>query len=274
MRSFARNRGMEPEFLAQYRQNDKTWNDISRNDYTKLRSKLHGIFAGLCAYCEAKASSRDLGLQPTIDHFKPRNPNKGDFGKESTFCWKNLMYCCSECQKIKGNKWPGTENPTEYDKTSRELTTLASESGWDYTPPTMRDGYISPDSITSGSYQEFFMLNEDGDITPNHNVDDTSKSRALRTIVDFDLNRRTFYRNIHLAHIFYAIQKMPKRRRNDAWRSYGTPSYEDQKRMLDPRVEFPSHIYYAHSQGWTNSYDNLPEKVKRNVDILMCSDLR
>ena len=54
-----------------------------------------------CAYCGKKESE---GVRLELDHFIPRNPKKGPPGLDNV---SNLVACCPECNRRKGNQDPG-----------------------------------------------------------------------------------------------------------------------------------------------------------------------
>ena len=103
--------------LESYRRSNARWNDLAdgqnpqaKRDYHALRSRLHGEFSGLCAFCERPVPRQ--GQPGPVEHFRPRNPDTSSqgshFGADLTFDWLNLMYACPECQREKRNNWPGT----------------------------------------------------------------------------------------------------------------------------------------------------------------------
>ena len=259
----------EPNFLSAYRVDSKSWDDLVANNdhYRELIKKLHGIFAGLCAYCEIRAGAGDWKVEFSIDHFRPRNPGNGHFEKDVTFDWANLMYCCTRCQKQKDNKWPGTESDVQYCQLLPLLRDIAAQDGWAYTAPSIDEGYVDGASSTSDSEVQFFAFDGKGRIIPNVDLlDDGQKSRALRTIYDIDLNGVEYYRAVHLANIFFHIGNLPRRRRTNEWGKYSDASFQNKKNLKDPPLEFPSYINYAWQQGWVRNKDSLPGAIKSLVD--------
>jgi len=68
-----------------------------KDDIQRLRI-LHHYRCGYCGVHE-----EDIGSQLEIDHFHP-------ISHGGTDKFANLVYCCTVCNRIKGNFWP-TENP-------------------------------------------------------------------------------------------------------------------------------------------------------------------
>jgi hypothetical protein len=56
-----------------------------------------------CGYCGVR--EEEAGSELEIDHFRPRSVGGGD---ES----ENLVYCCTACNRLKGDFWPVSEPPT------------------------------------------------------------------------------------------------------------------------------------------------------------------
>ncbi len=73
--------------------------NIKRN--SQFKSYLRIDFRYCCAYCH-----RSEGLLPIsffgVEHFRP----KAKF-KSLQYRYSNLLYACNDCNRVKGEKWPG-----------------------------------------------------------------------------------------------------------------------------------------------------------------------
>ena len=72
-------------------------------------SEIHGVFYGLCAYCEKRTRG-------TVDHFQPKSKFP-----ELVYEWSNWVMACYECNQAKGDKWPdnGYVDPCSKDHLER-----------------------------------------------------------------------------------------------------------------------------------------------------------
>jgi len=62
-----------------------------------LREGVRLAFQGRCGYCGVHES--EAGSELEIDHFQPRSAGGGDDPA-------NLVYCCTACNRHKGDFWP------------------------------------------------------------------------------------------------------------------------------------------------------------------------
>lgn len=76
--------------------------------HPELREALRHAFSGTCAFCETQVD--DEGL---VAHFRPlrfaadgRGSTHKDYYLWLAFDWHNLLYCCPECAKLKGDLFP------------------------------------------------------------------------------------------------------------------------------------------------------------------------
>jgi len=56
-----------------------------------------------CGYCGVH--EEEVGSELEIDHFQPRSLDGGED-------WENLVYCCTACNRRKGNFWPSERAST------------------------------------------------------------------------------------------------------------------------------------------------------------------
>ena len=56
-----------------------------------------------CGYCGVR--DEEAGSELEIDHFRPRSAGGGDE-------LENMVYCCTACNRLKGDFWPGSGSPT------------------------------------------------------------------------------------------------------------------------------------------------------------------
>lgn len=114
------------DYIEQVKSNRNRSNDssirVSRGYYMRSISELDATwnetireqFAGKCAYCESF-----IGPEGIVEHFRPVNGVKdSEIGRIDpnyhgdhhyvwlTYEWSNLLYCCKECNSIKGNYFP------------------------------------------------------------------------------------------------------------------------------------------------------------------------
>ena len=54
-----------------------------------------------CGYCGVR--EKDAGSELEIDHFRPCSAGGSDE-------LENLVYCCTTCNRLKGDLWPGSES--------------------------------------------------------------------------------------------------------------------------------------------------------------------
>jgi 5-methylcytosine-specific restriction endonuclease McrA len=66
------------------------------NEATR-RGAVRQEYEGRCDYCGVHET--EAGTELEIDHFKPRTAGGGDD-------LANLVYCCTACNRHKGNFWP------------------------------------------------------------------------------------------------------------------------------------------------------------------------
>ncbi len=64
------------------------------------RAAVRAAYDGRCGYCTAHES--ETGTELEIDHFQPRSAGGGDD-------LDNLVYCCTACNRLKGDFWPATD---------------------------------------------------------------------------------------------------------------------------------------------------------------------
>lgn len=100
---------MEDFFAAKNRSQKRYDWPFNKEIDKELKEHLHIVFHGKCGYCETKIDSPELG---TVDRYRPNNGvrDKNEFHQDLywwlTFEWKNLIYCCKECNQFKGNYFP------------------------------------------------------------------------------------------------------------------------------------------------------------------------
>lgn len=228
------NRGAQPVAIYAYMQDRESkglapsWSDFATSSfYGDARQKLHGHFGGMCAYCEESIPSKNNPA--SIDHFRPRNPEPTDtatqesyYGRDLTFAWCNWQYACGSCQAAKSNKWPGSKS-IEEDDANAWVSKRAESEGWQYTPPSLKEGYIDPTDSSINPRDLFtFDVDEDCRIIPRDDLDDQSKSAAWRTIYDLGLNSGfvRFGRRKQFAIVYHRANRAPKSRRRSLVRPY------------------------------------------------------
>jgi hypothetical protein len=67
------------------------------------RAAVRRAYAGRCGYCDVHED--EAGAELEIDHYRPRSAGGTD---ELT----NLVYCCTTCNRLKGDFWPAAESAT------------------------------------------------------------------------------------------------------------------------------------------------------------------
>ena len=60
------------------------------------RETLRRLYQFRCGYCDT--SEVDVGAELEVDHYQPRS-------KDGSDNFSNLVYCCSACNRFKGNYW-------------------------------------------------------------------------------------------------------------------------------------------------------------------------
>ena len=63
---------------------------------SELRQTVRRAYNFACGYCGVR--EEDAGSELELDHFKPRSLDGGDE-------LENLVYCCTTCNRIKGDFW-------------------------------------------------------------------------------------------------------------------------------------------------------------------------
>jgi hypothetical protein len=71
-------------------------------DEQERREAVRRAYEYRCGYCGVH--EQEAGSELEIDHFQPRSLGGGDD-------LDNLVYCCSTCNRLKGNFWP-TDDPS------------------------------------------------------------------------------------------------------------------------------------------------------------------
>lgn len=187
--------GAEPPSLDKLRNPQMDWDKAATGpDYRRFMKDFSKKSDYLCGYCEQFCQGKGDPLaenRNTVDHFRPKgNPRY----RHLTFEWANLVYSCSRCNQAKGNQFPGlTDDPwfvlnLTDKKLGASVESLASRV---YAHPSMTEGYFNPRNHEDWVAGEDppFAFDERGFILPNGNLDNDPKwSRALRTIVDLNLN--------------------------------------------------------------------------------------
>lgn len=69
-------------------------------EYSLYREYLRADFFFSCAYC-TMAETEAQAVNFTIDHYEPKTKNQALMHQ-----YDNLMYCCIDCNRYKGNRWP------------------------------------------------------------------------------------------------------------------------------------------------------------------------
>jgi hypothetical protein len=64
------------------------------------RTAVRAAYNGRCGYCTVHES--EAGTELEIDHFQPRS----SYGSDDP---DNLVYCCTTCNRLKGDFWPPTD---------------------------------------------------------------------------------------------------------------------------------------------------------------------
>ena len=70
----------------------------------ELRALVRERFEGCCGYCGV--SELDVGNELEVDHHRPRSRD-GDDELE------NLIYCCTPCNRFKGDYWRAEGEPDD-----------------------------------------------------------------------------------------------------------------------------------------------------------------
>lgn len=136
-------RGLKPEFWTRERVHEwtKAWLEKEcksdkwqwpQHEGKKLNQHAREAMVkwhyGKCAFCEkplSDISEEQLSGVGDIEHFRP----KTKYG-EAAFIWRNLFWCCKECNQAKGEKShvgclkPDRDNPMDYlwiDPISRKI---------------------------------------------------------------------------------------------------------------------------------------------------------
>ena len=140
------------------------------SDYRKYRPQLASDFNHLCAYCEMSETYLRTQSAFGVDHFRPFA-----LFPELDCVYTNLYYCCNDCNRCKGRKWPSAED-------------LASGEG--FTDPCLEDPYIAhlqtlPDgSLEARSPSGAFTIR-----TVRLNREACRQFRMLRTATKVRLDR-------------------------------------------------------------------------------------
>ncbi|MDB0568084.1 hypothetical protein AB6Q13_19130 [Ralstonia solanacearum] len=73
--------------------------------YQTYKRYLQTEFSRVCVYCrQPDSGARNINMQ--VDHYRPKSHPR--FG--GLICaYKNLYYCCAECNTFKSNYWPADE---------------------------------------------------------------------------------------------------------------------------------------------------------------------
>jgi hypothetical protein len=64
------------------------------------RAAVRAAYDGRCGYCTVHEA--EAGTELEIDHFQPRSVGGSDD-------LDNLVYCCTTCNRLKGDFWPATD---------------------------------------------------------------------------------------------------------------------------------------------------------------------
>ena len=156
MRKFER--GPEPKFLTQARQDGKNWKQFAQtDDHKELRDLLYEAQGGRCAYCESEVRKKKDGICGHIEHLNRRKdaPNR-------TFDWNNLFFSCNRVDSC-GN----------------------------YKDDPKRKIVFDPDDIVDPSREnpsDFFTYDANGNIVPRGDNSKAAKRRASETVRVFNLN--------------------------------------------------------------------------------------
>lgn len=68
----------------------------------ELRARTRERFQGCCGYCGV--SELDVGNELEVDHYRPRS----HYGSDEL---ENLVYCCTPCNRFKGDYWRAEDAP-------------------------------------------------------------------------------------------------------------------------------------------------------------------
>ena len=188
--------GPEPPSLGKLRNLKVDWNTAAQDPlYKPFMEDFSEKFSWFCGYCERACTwegNRKADNHNTVDHFRPKGNSRY---RSLAFEWDNLVYACYRCGQAKLEKFPGlTDEPvhgfiiklgqTEWGKS------IMSRASRVYGHPFMDEGYVNPRNQSDWveGEESWFVFDERGFILPNDNLDDQKWSKALRTIVDLDLN--------------------------------------------------------------------------------------
>ena len=253
--------------LKLYQHPNAEWSDLAggqnaqaKQDYERLRKRLHGEFSGLCAFCERRVPQKK---QPgPIEHFRPRNPATGSqqshFNADLTFDWLNLMYACPECQTGKGNKWPGTLTTQHEGEIDRELAQRAAGDGWTYVPVSVGDGYVNPNGTAADLAEDYFEYDDVRvRVFPSRNLPEGQRSKAIRTIYDIGLDGDSLSRErrIHIEEIRQHLNSKGTQRKakemGELVRRHRRRNLKDTKpSAYGPAVRFTGLVLFAFQEGW------------------------
>lgn len=146
---------LEPQILADLRRRQarvdarshaagfKAQTEWSKSRQSRCIEKVRSVLAGMtgdherCMYCVDSHAT-------DIEHFWPKSPYPGRM-----FCWSNLLLCCTECGRFKGDRFPLglAGEPLLVDPTV--------DSPWDHLDLDPETGAITAAySIESGSWSE------------------------------------------------------------------------------------------------------------------------
>ena len=253
--------------LESYQRSNAGWSDLAgrrnpqaKRDYDLLRSRLHGEFSGLCAFCEGPVPRR--GQPGPVEHFRPRNPVTGSqlshFGADLTFDWLNLMYTCPECQAEKRNIWPGTLATHSEGLIDGVLAQRAGNDGWTYVPVSVDDGYVTPNGTAADPAEDYFEYDVlHCRISPSRNLPECQRSRSLRTIYDIGLDGASLSqeRRIHIEELRQHLDAKGRRRRTqEVGKLVGRHRRRELRDMkpsaYGPAVRFTGLVLFAFQEGW------------------------
>jgi 5-methylcytosine-specific restriction endonuclease McrA len=109
------------------------------------RAAVRAAYDGRCGYCTVHEA--EAGTELEIDHFQPRSAAGSDHPD-------NLIYCCTACNRLKGDFWPQTDPLT----TTRRLLHPRRDDLTEHLRAEA-DGRIVALTVTGGFHLDRLRLN-------------------------------------------------------------------------------------------------------------------